>query len=86
MGLGVVVFSLRLLAGWNAVRELRVAADATDALWLERFNRLKTRLGVSYAVRLVFSTSAAVPMRDRLAQARGARAGRTGRRTERRPA
>ncbi len=60
--LGVVVFSLRLLAGWNAVRELRVAADATDALWLERFNRLKTRLGVSYAVRLVFSTSAAVPM------------------------
>ena len=41
---------------------LRVAADATDSLWIERFNRLKTRLGVSYAVRLVFSTSAAVPM------------------------
>ncbi len=60
--LGVVVFSLRLLAGWNAVRELRVAADATDTLWIDRFLRLKTRLGVSYAVRLVFSTSAAVPM------------------------
>jgi beta-lactamase regulating signal transducer with metallopeptidase domain len=60
--LGVVVFSLRLLAGWNAVRELRVAADATEAQWIDRFNRLKARLGVSYAVRLVFSTSAAVPM------------------------
>jgi beta-lactamase regulating signal transducer with metallopeptidase domain len=60
--LGVVLFSLRLLAGWNAVRELRVAADVTDSLWTDRFQRLKMRLGVSYAVRLAFSTSAAVPM------------------------
>jgi beta-lactamase regulating signal transducer with metallopeptidase domain len=60
--LGVVVFSLRLLAGWNAVRALRVAADATDTLWIDRFQRLKARLGISYTVRLVFSTSAAVPM------------------------
>jgi beta-lactamase regulating signal transducer with metallopeptidase domain len=60
--LGVVVFSLRLLAGWQAVRELRGNPDATDPLWIDRCHRLKTRLGVSYAVRLVFSGSAAVPM------------------------
>ncbi|HEX4072631.1 MAG TPA: M56 family metallopeptidase [Planctomycetaceae bacterium] len=60
--LGVAVFSLRLLACWKTVRALRVAADATDSQWIGRFTRLKTRLGVSYAVRLVFSTSATVPM------------------------
>ncbi len=60
--LGVLVFSLRLLAGWKTVRPLRVAGDATDSQWIGRFTRLKARLGILYPVRLAFSTSAKVPM------------------------
>ncbi len=60
--LGVAVFSLRLLADWKTVRTLRAAADATDSQWIGRFTRLKTQLGILYPVRLVFSTTAKVPM------------------------
>jgi beta-lactamase regulating signal transducer with metallopeptidase domain len=60
--LGVVVFSLRLLADWKTVGALRLATDATDSQWISRFERLKARLGILYPVRLVFSTTAKVPM------------------------
>jgi len=60
---GVAFFSLRLLAGWQTIRGLCGAAGCgTDAKWIERFSRLQARVGVSYPVRLVFSTSAKVPM------------------------
>jgi beta-lactamase regulating signal transducer with metallopeptidase domain len=60
---GVAFFSLRLVAGWQTVRGLHGAdGRGTDERWIERFSRLQARLGVSYPVRLVFSTSAKAPM------------------------
>jgi beta-lactamase regulating signal transducer with metallopeptidase domain len=61
--LGVAFLSLRLLAGWRAVRRLRATAqEIPDEAWNPRFSRLKERLGVLYPVRLVCSASAGVPM------------------------
>jgi beta-lactamase regulating signal transducer with metallopeptidase domain len=61
--LGVALFSVRLLSGWQAVSGLRATAGAIpDAAWLARFSRLKERLGISQSVQLACSTSAVVPM------------------------
>jgi len=58
--LGVVYFSLRLLAGWRTVRVLRTTA--TDIADAGHFSRLKERLGISRSVRFASSTMAVVPM------------------------
>ena len=59
---GVGLLSLRLFAGWRAIRRLRGAArEIDDPVWIGRFADLRGRLGVSRAVRLLSSASATVP-------------------------
>jgi beta-lactamase regulating signal transducer with metallopeptidase domain len=61
--LGVAFFSLRLLIGWREVRGLCATGAAfPDEFWLTRFAALQERVGLAFPVRLVSSTSAAVPM------------------------
>ncbi|HXY37046.1 MAG TPA: M56 family metallopeptidase [Planctomycetaceae bacterium] len=60
---GVGLLSLRLASGWKAIRRLRAASwELADAAWGDRFARLRERLRISPAVRLLSSASASVPM------------------------
>ncbi len=61
--LGVVVFSLRFLHAWNAVRKWRTSGTPMLADgWPERFASLCARLNVSRPVKLLTSTAVAVPV------------------------
>ena len=84
--LGVAVFSLRLLAGWNdGPRPARRRRRDRQASGSGGLHRLKTRLGilVSRAARVLDVGEGADG--DRLAQARGARAGGIGHGTDEPP-
>ena len=60
--IGVLVLSIRLLAGWRIVQRLRrdCVTPAADA-WQLRLNHLAARLGISRSIRLVESALVDVP-------------------------
>ena len=61
--IGVSFLSLRFFVGWRVIRGMRAdGRELEDALWTERFDRLRKRLGVSIGVRLLGSASSTVPM------------------------
>jgi beta-lactamase regulating signal transducer with metallopeptidase domain len=59
---GVLVLSLRLLAGWAQVRRLqRAASAALDEMWHRKLGEVGARLGVSRPVKLLQSALVEVP-------------------------
>jgi len=60
---GVGFLSIRLFASWRVIRRMRAeGSEPEDKVWIERFARLRQRLGVSRPVRLLCSASATVPI------------------------
>lgn len=59
---GVVVSSVRLLAGWRSIRRIRrLSTTPAPDHWCERMERLALRLGVRRTVRLIESALVEVP-------------------------
>lgn len=59
---GVLFLSIRLLAGWQAIRTIRrLATSPASEVWQERLRRIAVRLQVARPVKLVESALVAVP-------------------------
>jgi len=60
---GVAFLSIRLFAGWRAIRRTRTTgSDLLEHVWIERLASLRQRLGVAQPVQMLCSASATVPM------------------------
>src|SRR5579863_8809305 len=57
-----VIKTVRMAVGWSYIRQMRREGLAAPALWVERVDRLRRRLGIRQAVKLVESALVRVPM------------------------
>ncbi len=58
----VVLKSVRVAAGWNYLRQMRLEGRSAPALWMDRIGALSEQVGVTRTVKLVESALVRVPM------------------------